>query len=402
MSAAARLFVHVGLHKTGTTYLQNVMRANAEALRAQGVDFPDRQEGVVQRRSAFDLIGHRPRGYNDPRIEGAWDALVAVIRGHGHPTALISEEMLCWANDKQARRAVDSFPDREVHVIVTARDLGRAAVSAWQQYLRDDTTWTWREYVTAVRDPSLIDVNPARAFWGTQDLPKICATWAAAVSPQRVHIVTVPPPSAPRDALMARFASVVGFDPSALTQQAPWSNENIGVAGAEVIRQINVRLGNRLNRPAHGRVIDGMVARMLAERNAGEKPTLPPEDVEWAAARADEMIAAVTAGGYRIVGDVEDLRVRPLPGRRPDDATTDELLEASLDVLATVAERFADAWWVRNQARIEAEHPRTSLRFKARGAAVAARRQAGRVIHASPTLIKAMAAVRRVRNRLTS
>ena len=36
----ARSYLHIGLHKTGTTYLQNLWRANREGMRAQHIEFP--------------------------------------------------------------------------------------------------------------------------------------------------------------------------------------------------------------------------------------------------------------------------------------------------------------------------------------------------------------------------
>jgi len=36
------VYLHIGLHKTGTTFLQNVLRANTEALAEQGIIYPGR------------------------------------------------------------------------------------------------------------------------------------------------------------------------------------------------------------------------------------------------------------------------------------------------------------------------------------------------------------------------
>src|SRR4051812_10599398 len=111
MSDPMKAYLHIGLHKTGTTYLQNLLRANRDELRAQGVEYL--ADGEISQRSATkDLKKASRRGYNDPRIPGAWDRLVAGIAAREAPTALISDEGLGGALPKHVARAVDSLSDR--------------------------------------------------------------------------------------------------------------------------------------------------------------------------------------------------------------------------------------------------------------------------------------------------
>ncbi|MEJ7690055.1 MAG: hypothetical protein WKF76_06280 [Nocardioidaceae bacterium] len=187
--APPRVYLHIGLHKTGTTYLQNLLAANQQQLRANGVDYPGGRDEPVQAFAALDLQGRRPRGYNDKRVEGSWEGLVTAIHARGLPTALVSDERLSMSTLKQVRRAVDSFPHSEVHVVVTVRDLGRIAVSAWQEDVKSDETWTWQQFAAAIKDPQQIAKAPARGFWLRQDIPKICETWEAAVGASHVHVV---------------------------------------------------------------------------------------------------------------------------------------------------------------------------------------------------------------------
>ena len=122
--APKTVYVHVGLHKTGTTYLQNVLRANRKQLRGQDVYFPGGKGEPVQAFAVWDLQGRQPRGVSDRRIAGTWQRLVDAVNSTDQSTALISEERLSLATLKQASTAVHAFPDSEVHVVVTARDLG--------------------------------------------------------------------------------------------------------------------------------------------------------------------------------------------------------------------------------------------------------------------------------------
>lgn len=400
MSGPDRVFLHVGLHKTGTTYLQNLFAANQRPLRAAGVDYPGGKGEPAQNFAALDLQGRRPRGYNDKRVEGSWDALVAAVHGRGLPTALLSDERLSMSTLHQARRAVASFPAAEVHVIVTVRDLGRIAVSAWQEDVKSDETWTWRQFITAVKDPSQVAKSPARGFWLRQDVPKICETWEAAVTASRVHVVTVPPAGASPDTLVSRVAGVVGFDPSILDRDAAWTNETVGVAATEVIRRVNDRLGGRLNQREHDKAIKNTLVPLLARRTEPVRFSLPEEDVGWAAARADDMITALRQRGYPVRGDLDELRVSHREGsRRPDDPSDAELVDASLDALALLAELYATSWWVRRKEQIEAAAGPPNLASKARGMVFRGQRQAAQLADRNPVAEKAVAAVLKARDR---
>jgi hypothetical protein len=395
------VFLHIGLHKTGTTYLQNVMRANRDGMRAQGVEFTCGAGEPVQAFAVWDLQGRRPRGSDDKRIPGSWPALVETINSSSRPTALISEERLSLSTIKQVRKAVRSFPSSEVRVVVTVRDLGRVAVSAWQEEVKNDRTWTWREFADAIRDPGRVSRNPARGFWLRQDIVKICETWEAGVPAGSIHIVTVPQPPAPPEDLLVRFASVVGFDPSVFSESPAWTNETVGVAATEVIRRLNERLDGQLSQRQHDQVIKLTVAPMLARRTEPVRFTLPKDELGWVSQRAEEIVGLLASRGYPVVGDLAELLPQPREGRRPDDATDSELLEASLDALAMLSERFATAWWQRRRPDDPGEQ-RGDLASLARGAVFRGQRAAADLADRNSAAAKAMSAVLRARDRARS
>jgi hypothetical protein len=352
--APKTVYLHVGLHKTGTTYLQNVFRANRKQLRDEDVYFPGAKGEPGQALAVWDLMGRQPRGVSDRRVAGSWQSLVDHVNDSTLPTALVSEERLSLATLKQASTAVEAFADSEVHIIITARDLGRVAVSSWQEAIKNSQTWTWPQYAEAISDPARVATSPARGFWIRQDLEAICSTWEATVPPARLHLVTVPPSGASSDELLRRFASVVGFDPKAMIHEPRWNNETVGVAATEVIRRVNERLDGRLNQREHDKVMKMTVVPQLAKQSQRARFTLPDEQFSWATARADEWVAELGGRGYDVVGDLDELRpVRRPEGRSPEDATDQELLEAALDAMAALAEEFATTWWEGKKESVE-------------------------------------------------
>jgi hypothetical protein len=347
-AAEPSVYFHIGLHKTGTTYVQNVLRANRQKLRDQKVLYPGGEGFPVQVFAVWDLMGRRPKGSSDARIPGAWRAMMDATLAAGLPTTLISSEFLSLASVKQVRTAINAFPGHEAHVIVTARDLGRILVSAWQEEVKNRGPWTWDEFSSSVRDPAKAAIAPARGFWLRQDLPAILETWESAVPVERIHVVTVPRPGSSPDLLMDRIGSVVGFNASRLNEPAPWANETVGVAGTEVIRRLNDRLGE-LNQRQYDRVMKLTVARLLAARGEPVRFSLPEEDYPWVRDRGDQMIKAIQARGYDVVGDIAELESEPTSGRRPDDPTDAELLETALTALAGLSEKYATVWWARKE-----------------------------------------------------
>lgn len=399
---AKKVFLHVGLHKTGTTFLQNVFKANGARLLEQGIDFPHRPDDPVQSHAVWDLRGRRPRGTKDPRVAGAWQALVDRVDASDAATFLISEEGLSTATLNQARRAIEPFLGSEVHIIVTVRDLARVVVSSWQEDVKNGATDTWKAYVDALRDPERAAASPARGFWSRHDLIRILETWEAALpqSPHHIHLVTVPRSSSDPDALTRRFGSVVGFDAATLTEPPLWTNESVGVAGIEVVRRVNERIDGRLNQVQQDWLVKRNLVRLLARRTQPVRFGLPVEEMPWVTERASGWIASIEGRGYDVVGDLGDLVPRPEPSmRRPDEVSESELLEASLDALAMISEEYARKWWTRRRQRLDEVEEKRDLTSQARALVFKGQMRFAHLADKTAIGTKAMDAVLRSRRR---
>jgi hypothetical protein len=348
MPATKRVVLHIGLHKTGTTYVQSVLRANRERLAASGVFYPGGKAQPGHTFAVYDLFGRRPRGTGDDRIAGQWDAMTRVVTDSDLPVAVLSEEATSLASPSQARKAVRSFGAAEVHVMVTVRDLGRVALSAWQEDVKTDELWTWREYADALADPAARAKAPARGFWLRQDVPAILDVWTRVVPADRVHVVTVPPAGSAPGELLRRVGSVIGFDADALAEPEAWDNVSVGPVGTELLRRMNTRMHRRLNQRQYHDVVETDLAPILAGGGAAGAFRVPEVDREWVGREAERIIDGIRACGVPVVGDLADLRPRfDDSGRVPGEVTDDELLEAAVAALAGLTERFARAKWRR-------------------------------------------------------
>ena len=316
-----RVFLHVGPHKTGTTFLQAVLRSNREALVEDGVLFPPARY-KAQRQAVLEKLGQLP-----PHLEptGRWDRLAGKVAAWQGRTALVSHERLAAASPEQVESVLESLAPAAVHVVYGARDLSRVIPGLWQTRLRNGATETWREFLAAVRDG---DDWPG--LWAEHDPRRALASWERFVPRERFHVLTVPPSAAPEE-LWRRFSTVVGLRPERYHVSMPVTSDSLGVAETELLRQLNVRLA-RTRGGDYGREVRRKVVRPVLVRRAGRRYALPESEHGWLRARVQEHIDFLR--GYDVTGDLADLQLARPSGVAPDDVEPQEVTDAAVDVVA--------------------------------------------------------------------
>ncbi|MBA2560692.1 MAG: hypothetical protein H0V07_12580 [Propionibacteriales bacterium] len=339
------VYLHIGLTKTGTSHLQQVLWLSRERLAGAGVLVPGRSR-QSQTMAVWDLMGRRPRGADQPEVAGSWQELVSAAMRWSGSQVVISEEFLANATPRQVRLAVRAFAPARVHVVVTVRDLGRVIGSVWQQNLAKGRTWSWSEFVGAVRDPENGPATAGVGFWLRQDLLRILDTWEVAVPRQLIHLVTVPPPGSPRHLLLERFAAATHLDLGALASNQPETNVSIGTAEAEMLRRLNLGLAGRLNERQYNHAVQKGVQSALRGRMSSPRIRLPAGELEWVTDRATTMVRALDSRGYEVTGDLRDLipSAAVTSESRPDDVDDSELAEAALAALVELTKKYAQLW----------------------------------------------------------
>jgi hypothetical protein len=333
----ARVFLHVGAPKTGTTYVQGRLWRNHKALAEHGVLFPNSPGAHF--RAAQDLRGQRFRGHDDPRVAGAWDRLTRHARDWRGEVVVVSHEILSGCEPGEARRAVESLRPHEVHVVYTARDLARQIPAMWQESVKNGRKVSYDDYLRTLQSehPHLV----GRIFWRMQDAVDVLGRWGAAVPEERIHVVTVPAARAraDRDELWSRFCAAVGVDP-AVAPLLPEAGDNVslGLVEAELLRRLNVRLEGSLGWPDHARLLKGFLTRDVLQRGAAAPPTrLPAADRPWVAERSTALVEGLRARRYDVAGSLDDLLVESHDdGDAEARPETGEVLDAAVDALALV------------------------------------------------------------------
>ncbi|HEX2130147.1 MAG TPA: hypothetical protein VHH15_01210 [Actinophytocola sp.] len=336
-----RVFLHVGTPKSGTTYLQEVLWRNRDALRAHDVRYPGARPDE-QFLATLDLLERDFHGMADPAVSGAWDRIATEARTW-RGTSVISHEMLAPATPEMVRRAMNSFGDAQVHLVCTVRDLARQLPAVWQEDIKNCGQLTFDEFSRSLRGDTSVNQYFANTFWGYQDIPAILRTWAADLPPERVHVITLPRGAA-RDTLWHRFGEVVGFDATRCPVEVDVRNPSTGVVETNLLRLLN-KAGVRedLGWPAYESLIKKFLALDVLAGRPGSVPlTLPVEDRPWVEQWCKDAVEAIRSAGYHVVGDLGDL----LPAWRvdhdaghPDGATDAELLDVAVYALAATLRR---------------------------------------------------------------
>lgn len=356
-SAGNVVYLHVGAPKTGTTYVQNVLWKNREALAAHGILYPLRRP-KEHRLASLDLQQRSWGGRRDPAWNGAWDRLASRVREWPGHVAVISNELLGGATPAQAQRAVDSLQPAEVHVVFTARDLARQLVSDWQEQVKHTHTVPSARFIDDLATYELDAPEPfGHMFWGLHDAVRVLGRWGAAVPPERIHLVTVPQPGAPMGLLWERFAGLVGIEPARYDARIERDNASMGVAETELLRRINVILGRSLGQQYDPLVRASLAEKVLAARPGKIKIEFPEAYHPWILGRSKEMIAGVEAAGYDLVGDLDDLVPQAPDGAtpQPHEVAHSQLLDAAIDAAAGALRHSAHT---RLQQRRSAERAR--------------------------------------------
>ncbi len=333
-----RVYLHVGTPKSGTSYLQDKLALNRDVLERQGLEYLRTRTGD-HFEAALDLIGERWAG-EEKAVGGQWEALALEAR-KSRRNVLVSHEILAAAGPESVARAMASFPHHEVHVVVTARDLGRQIPAEWQERVKHRGGRDYTTFLKALMR-SYRAKHQSLWFWKVQHLPRILETWGKDLPPGHVHLVTVPPTGGPRDALWKRFASVLELSPRASYAESDTTNASLGGAEVTMLRRLNTALAEKsVPRAVYVNwVRETIVKEVLAERPGKVPATVPPKRRPQVDRITETWLEQIRASGIDVVGTLADLEpVWPeggAPWPNPDLADPEAIAGAAIESLAHV------------------------------------------------------------------
>lgn len=326
---ARRVFLHIGLPKTATSYLQTILWSSRDQLRAEGLLVPgsERRDHLWASRVVRegDAILKRPE-----REQTSWDRIRAELAdwdGDG----LVSHEFFAAASSEQAVAMVEALAPARVEVVVTAREPLGLFTASWQESLKNKATTPMADYSRSV------STSPTSIWnWRTLDLRLVLERWSEAVPHERIHVLPLDR-TAPREEIWHRFGGLLGITPSAYDLSQSFPNESMGVVEAELLRRVNGHLDSFSKAFDRGVYIRTFLADERLVPRRGEPFWPYPDQVEDCRERSRAAIDYLAEHAVDVIGDVEHLRVPDeLPERRTPDSVTDSEVAAAATELVAV------------------------------------------------------------------
>jgi hypothetical protein len=333
------VYLHVGAPKTGTTYVQDLLWKNRDALREGGLYVPgERQlDHFHFERDVRD--DPQPVDHPEERWEGKLDRMADEISAEGAAASVISAERLCAATPRQVAKVMDRFCDFDVRVIYGTRDLASLLCSEWQESVKFGNRRTFHEWLDDMR------AHDGREwFWKANAIESVLENWSYG-DPNRVCVVTFPPPGAPVDEVWTRFAEALGWgEPVETVDRRP--NESLGLVEATLVSRIQGRIPAGIPYARRLAIMRAEVAgRILAQRDHPLPILIPQSHRGWIADDTQTRIDYLEKSGFGIVGELADLVDSD---SRFGDATADgherEMLDASVDVIAELVAKLVHEW----------------------------------------------------------
>ena len=341
---AAQVYLHIGLPKTATTYLQTVLWTNREVLHGQGVLLPGiaRHDHlwstrIIREDAQFQRVS------GEHRLQ-AWDRVLADVE-EWPGTCVISHEFFAAATQEQAARMVEQLAPAEVHLVVTGREPLGLFTASWQESIKNRDTTPIEEYSRVEGESGDLVWN-----WHTLDIRSVLRRWSPAFPPERVHVLPLPGRDAPKTLIWERFAALIGADPESVDLGQTFPNTSMGVTEAETLRRINAHLGGFNSAIDRGTYIRTFLADERLVPRGGERFWPPADRIAEARERGRAAVDYIAEQGFDVVGDLESLLVPDeLPERRtPDSVTDSEVAEVAVEL---VAQMLHDVRELRQQRR---------------------------------------------------
>ena len=331
---ADAVYVHVGAPKTGTTYLQDTLWANRDALGAAGVLLPGGRRfaafHAAQAIREVPWLADMPAGRRD-----VWDDMRRRI-GEWPGVAVLSHEFLGAATADQAATAIAALAPAEVHVVFTARDYVSQIPALWQEAVKMGAQPPLEDYVDRLLS------GTKKGPWGMDsiDAVGVLGRWGATVPAARVHVVTVPPPGAAPGLLWQRFGEVCGIDPQRFTAPGRPANESLGVVETELMRLVARRLPEALQpKRVRYRWLRGYLAHEVLAGRGGQRPSLPPDAATRVRAWGEASVQTLAERGYAVHGDLGELVAATVPHHAPTAPGRREVLRSAAVTIGELVDR---------------------------------------------------------------
>ncbi|GEM_PF-641557 len=217
-----RLYLHIGVHRTGTTSIQNWLHANLVALRRQGVRY------AFGRLMHTDLAWKLHSGKLKP--ERFISDLVRDAAGDDIQSVVVSGE------DFSVLRKPEILADLKTHFDVTVVCYLRRQDQWMESWYNQHVKWPWNRELSQCDRNDFLAERPS-FYW--IDYADLLARWSAAFG--REHVVPRVFERGRLDGSLTRdFARTCGINADALTDSVAEANDSAPPQAVEFLRHLDL------------------------------------------------------------------------------------------------------------------------------------------------------------------
>ena len=281
------LFIHIGMHKAGSSSIQAFLSENAARLADKGVLYPEAgRSGPAH----HDLAQPLRQG----EVAADWPAIADAA---SERTVVLSSEAFCGCDPDQVRQAAGAA---DVRILVWQRNAAEGAVSRYAQNTkRGRNLQPFDRFFDRIGDSEQLLIAP------------LLARWAQVFGASAIRVRSLDPEALAEGDLIADLLQALGVEDDPTLVRPGRQNISPGWRALETIRALNRDItaagepderAQRFMRKAMPRAVARAETRLgLYERGA----YLSPEQAARMVERYNADIAALEASGM-------DVRLKPL------------------------------------------------------------------------------------------
>jgi hypothetical protein len=307
----AKIFLHVGFHKTGTTSLQDALNRHRAELLTQGLVYPKTRRFRAHHEFAWSA-GQRGWGWKQfggsQAGPGPARRMFRLIRS-SKKDVIISSEFLSELTPEKIKKLVSSIGDKDLRVIFTVRPVAKILPSSYQQEVKNGSKLTFDRWLERVLDPEKENRNKTR-FWTRHSHHIEIAKWAEVVGRDRISVIISD--EAEPDFLTTSFLNIVGADTSRFIESdKDVINRSMDLAEVELLRRINEKFDRTQGWDEYvvgirSTLVKTWTQSPLSENSPGRlaNPEIFKEAIDQKARQVTEGIRSL---GVEVIGDIDSL-----------------------------------------------------------------------------------------------
>jgi hypothetical protein len=294
--------LHIGPHKTGTTAIQGALWVSRAALADHGVVYPGRTRHEMDAAMAV-ASGKVDPGKSLAAAQERWAEMRAELSAPGVRRGVLSSEFFSDAPTGRIPEVLAQVGPG-AHVVVTLRPLVRILASQWQQYVQNQRTFSfedWLHPILATPEPG--EMTPT--FWSRHRHDVLIRRWLDVVGPDRLTVLVV----GEQDFLPRTFEQLLGVPAGTLMPGRTSANRSLTLDEVELVREFNKRYAAAGHSKAdYGRLVRfGAVRELQHEAPHGGRIRTPAWAVDRVSEIAARMSERIASYGVRIIGSLEQL-----------------------------------------------------------------------------------------------